>query len=72
MADVRLSEWLKVAIMHPLQERVVGLGVCPKCHKKNLRPAYEAEGMQFNQCGNCLNVYVTDSTNAASKTVSDR
>lgn len=58
MTDWNITELLKTAVMHPLQERVVGLGVCPKCHTKTLEPKHEAEGMQFNQCHQCLTVYV--------------
>jgi hypothetical protein len=62
---VSLSDWLKTAIMHPLQERVVGLGVCPKCHTKTLEPKHEGAGMQFNQCGRCLTVYVVELNDGA-------
>jgi ssDNA-binding Zn-finger/Zn-ribbon topoisomerase 1 len=61
-SERKISDWLKTAVMHPLQERVVGLGVCPKCHTKTLRPKYEAEGMQFNQCDRCFTVYVVVGT----------
>lgn len=53
-----IGEWLKTAVMHPLQERVIGLGLCPKCHTKTLRQGLEAEGVQFCQCERCLIVYV--------------
>ena len=56
----KLSDWIKTAVMSPLQERVVGIGMCPKCHAKTLRPVHAAEGMQFDQCGRCLNVYVVE------------
>lgn len=61
MAEWKLSDLIKTAIMHPLQERVVGLGVCPKCHAKRLRPVHVAEGVQFCQCESCSTVYVTES-----------
>lgn len=60
---MNFSDLIKTAIMHPLQERVVGLGVCPKCHVKALRPVHEAEGVQFNQCRSCLTVYVAEGGN---------
>lgn len=57
--DWKISDLLKTAVMHPLQERVVGLGLCPKCHTKTLAAKYAAEEMQFNQCSRCGTVYVT-------------
>ncbi len=53
-------DFIKPAIMSNLQERVVGLGVCPRCHAKTLDVTYEAPDMRFNQCTRCLNVYVSD------------
>lgn len=61
MAEWKISDLIKTALMHPLQERVVGLGICPKCHDKKLRAVHEADGMQFSQCGGCNRVYVTES-----------
>jgi hypothetical protein len=60
LAERKLSDLIKTSVMHQLQERVVGLGLCPKCHTKTLRPVHEAEGMQFNQCSRCLTVYVVE------------
>lgn len=61
------TDILKLAIMSSLQERVVGLGVCPRCHSKSLRVTHEAEEMRFNQCRRCLTVWVDALTRRPSK-----
>ena len=53
-----LSDLLKSAIMTPLQQRVAEAGVCPKCHTKTTTLRHEAEGMSFEQCTDCLTVWV--------------
>jgi hypothetical protein len=52
-----LSDWLKFATMHPLQERVVESGVCPKCHTKTLASKHVGGEIEWFQCSTCLNVY---------------
>lgn len=57
-----MLEFVRQSIMSPLQERVVGIGVCPKCHKKNLRFVYDGVGMRCYQCEKCNTVWVTSAT----------
>lgn len=58
-----LSDLIKTALMHQLQERVAGLGICPRCHSKTLWTAHEALDMSFEQCEKCLTVYVLPHSN---------
>ena len=55
---MQLSEYIKLSLMNPLQERVASIGTCPKCHKRTLRLAHRHEDMQFWQCSGDLAVYV--------------
>ena len=52
------SDFIKLALMNELQQRVAGIGVCPRCHTKTLRLRHETLGMEFEQCESCLTVYV--------------
>lgn len=54
-----LFDWLKFAIMTPLQERVTGLGVCSKCHTKTLAEKCSNEAGRWLQCSKCLTVFVS-------------
>lgn len=51
---------LKTAIMTPLQERVVGLGVCSKCHTKTLQERLSNELGDWMQCTKCFTVFLKD------------
>lgn len=53
-----IRDILKTAVMSALQQQVAEKGVCPNCHTKTLRVAHEAVGYSFEQCTNCLKVYV--------------
>ena len=54
------ADMIKTAIMSPLQERVSLLGVCPYCHKKTLARKHEQADMAFDQCADCLRIYVVN------------
>ena len=54
------SKYIKTALMHTLQEQVVAIGKCPKCHAKTLGTVHRALDMQFDQCTKCLTVFVTE------------
>lgn len=44
--------------MSTLEEKVVRLGVCPKCHTKSLRFTGHIEENKCHQCKNCLRVWI--------------
>ena len=48
---------LKHAVMTPEQQALAQQGVCPKCSGA-LLAAHEGEGMSFNQCKRCKDVWV--------------
>ena len=57
-ADFSITDYLKTAVMRPLEERVAKLGVCPRCHKKTLRLYYTGADLDWFQCDQCLHVYM--------------
>ena len=59
--SVSLFGLIKAGLMNDLQQRVAELGVCPDGHRKTLDLRYEAEGMRFYQCRECLKIYVLES-----------
>jgi hypothetical protein len=58
--DHWFADFIKTALMNTLQEQVVCVGVCPKCHAKTLGTVHRTLGMQFDQCTRCLTVFVTE------------
>ena len=40
-----------------LEQRVVLLGVCPKCHEKSLRESYRQGVVRYEQCVRCHRMY---------------
>ncbi len=59
------SELFKTAIMTPLAQQVVGLGVCSNCHKKALRFIHSCEHFTSWQCKNCLHVFMLEPSGSA-------
>jgi ribosomal protein L37AE/L43A len=57
---VGIFDFIKFAIMKPLQQQVVERGVCPKCHKKTLRHVHTCEHFSSWQCTKCLHVYMLE------------
>ena len=58
---------IPVKTMHALEQHVVSLGVCPKCHRKTLREAFSDKHFgRWMQCDvPCLHVYVLPPVEAA-------
>lgn len=45
-------------IMHGLQQQVVEIGKCPKCHQKSLVSRHNDGENEWFQCGRCRDVYL--------------
>jgi DNA-directed RNA polymerase subunit M/transcription elongation factor TFIIS len=54
------EEVLRRAIMTPEQQQVAERGICPKCNGK-LRRLSAAEGMTFNACEKCGDIWILTS-----------
>lgn len=50
------KEWLKTAVMNPLQQQLAEKGRCPGC-KGVLLYMHTGAGIDFHQCGRCNHVY---------------
>lgn len=46
--------------MHPLQDKVVTLGICPLCHKKMSTKPYFCSLFTAHICGECDAIFFTD------------
>lgn len=53
-----LDDLFRLAAMSKLQETVVELGVCPKCHSKTLEEKHADEHFRACQCSDCLHVWM--------------
>lgn len=47
-----------IFVMHPLEERVVKNGVCPRCHTKTLRERVNGNGYLWKVCETCNHAYM--------------
>ncbi len=52
------AEMLKTALMTPEQQALVEQMICPKCGVMTLLRKHDGGGMLFNQCSQCLTVWV--------------
>jgi Zn-finger nucleic acid-binding protein len=56
--ELRITEILKTAFMTPEQEALVERLIYPKCGVMTLLRRHEDAGMVFNQCSQCMTVWV--------------
>lgn len=50
--------FLSVKAMTPLEQQVVAIDCCPRCHSKTLDKMHRGGGMQFLLCTSCQHCWV--------------
>jgi uncharacterized protein YbaR (Trm112 family) len=58
MSNFVSRELIKQNTMTILQEQVVAVGSCPRCHIKSLKVVVENEHFRSYQCKKCQHVYM--------------